>query len=209
MTTRKELFELDLPGDEQDLPSVQGDAPPDSGSGTLPPGTMIFSVEQLTVLAVAVLILVVIAFLVGAYVSGSVERSAGPVSPPEIRVAENSDDLLPDQRGEPPLPETYEEPLPEPQASPSASPAGGTGNYTLEVIRFILDDRAVAVMTQERLQRYGYAPVFLQADAGEISVCVGRFDTRQDAKGLLWKDEIRNLRGAYRHCDFVPVKSGD
>ncbi|HHN47009.1 MAG TPA: hypothetical protein ENN09_06160, partial [Planctomycetes bacterium] len=201
MTTRKELFELKVPKDEDDLPAVQGDeidhsARSSSKSGTsaqLPPGTVIFSVEQLTLLTVAVLILVVVAFLVGSYVSGKVEQRVAPSPPPEIRVVETAEDLLPDRRGELPLPiprERVEEPAA--AKTPSPAPAAADARYTLEVIRFRVEDRSVALMTVERLQKYGYAPVFLEKQGNELSVCVGRFADRNDRQGLLWKEEISN-----------------
>jgi len=208
MSARKELFELDIPGDDKDLPEVQGDmAPKSSGTETLPPGTVVFSMEQLTLLAVAVLILVVVAFLVGSYVSGRVEQPASQLPGPAVKVVETPENLLPDEHGEPPLPQVYDKPLPKPDDTNAAAPADGEGKYTLEVIRFNLEDRATAMATVEKLQKYGYAPAFIETQGNEISVCVGRFPDKNDKKALQWREEIRNLRPAYRHCDFITVKS--
>ena len=211
MTTRKELFEIDMPGDirDDDLPKVQGDV---SSTGSLnvelPPGTVVFSVEQLTVLATAVLILVVIAFLVGSYVSNKVDTSSEDMPRPQVNVVEASEALLPDEQGQPPLPEEYSRPQQQqPAPAGDATANAPDGRYTLEVIRYIVEDRAIAMLTVEKLQRYGYAPVFLQEAAGGYSVCVGRFTARNNQKGLLWREELRALHSAYRHCEFVTVKT--
>jgi cell division septation protein DedD len=120
-------------------------------------------------------------------------------------VVEATERLLPDEHGEPPLPQVYEKPPEKPaDDKPASTPEG---KYTLQVIRFSLEDRAVAVATVERLQKYGYAPVFIETHGGELAVCVGRFDDQKDKKALMWRDELRNLHSAYRHCDFVAVKS--
>jgi len=207
MSIRRELFELDVPGDEEDLPQVQGDSHAQKRlTQDIPPGTVVFSMEQLGALAVAVLVLVVIAFLVGRYVSKHVEQATEPSRPPEIKVVENVNDLLPDQTGKPPLPDEYSKPFPAPIQKTSPETVQVDGRYTLEVIRFLVEDRALAVATQERLQKYGYAPVFLQQSSNEISVCVGRFENKDDKKGNAWRDEIRGLRSAYRHCDYITVK---
>lgn len=213
MSATKELFELE--NDEDDLPrlnDVEGVGTPASGErpGVSPPTTVVFTVGELSTYAAAVVVLVIAAYLIGAYV-GRDRPQPSPIEP-TMSVVPAGESLLPDAVGrarqEPvqePLPNDPPRPAPEEAPSPP-SEAVSNPKYTLEVMRFRVEDRAVALIHLQRLQKLGYIPAFPMSNDGEVGVCVGKFATRQDKTGLRWRDEIRNIHSAYRYCDFVRLR---
>ena len=215
MSAGKELFELE--SDEADLPRiVDADGDVDFGGERPAPSaaapTVVFSVGELTTYAVAVVVLVVAAYLIGAYIGR--ERSSVPVVEPPMNVVPASESLLPvgsgEAREEPtrePLPGSVSRQAEEPAARPAPQPyVAAESRYTLEAIRFTAEDRAVALIHVERLQKLGYIPTFLMQKDGEVGVCVGKFANRSDKTGVRWRDEIRSIRPAYRHCEFVRLR---
>lgn len=213
MAGKKEIFELEKA--EADLPQLpahpEDEAPKQDGYKT-PPGTVLLTVDQMTFYVVAALVVVFAAYLIGYYAS---TRQQGEIPPdPTMEVVPAIDRFLPSADGEaeeaagPPLPEAPPSDTPDETAQPASgsTTSQADARYTLEVIRFKTEDRMVAVITVQKLQKLGYVPAFLKPKGDEIAVCVGKFATRDDKTALRWREEIRNIHRAYHYCEFVPLR---